>query len=128
MVSGRVPVRFLYGSPFRIRTRSVFQRVRDQHLIAGGLSTDLLGGDELLFEQGPLGHYDRGPAQAGDFRDGPDRDFHRRFASPPEAVDDRKELLLGAMEMKVLPHELVDGRERHHRYEGLRILSRSERR
>ena len=102
--------------------------VDDIHSVILGADIIYVGGDELLFEQAPLGHDDRGPAQAGDFRDGPDRDFHRSFASPPEAVDDRKEFLLGAVEPQVLPHKLVYGRERHHRYEGLRILSRSEHR
>ena len=100
----------------------------EEFLVAGWLFTDLLGGDDLLFEQGPLCHDDRGPAQAGDFRDGPAWDFHWSFASPPETVDDRKEFLLSAVGPQVLPHKLVYGRERHHRYEGLRILSRSERR
>ena len=59
----------------------------EEFLVAGWLSTDLLGGDDLLFEQGPLCHDDRGLAQAGDFRDGPAWDFHwssqRRGAPGP---------------------------------------------
>ncbi|MCI6680006.1 MAG: hypothetical protein MR468_03210 [Bacteroides sp.] len=91
-----VPVLFLDGFPFRLRTRLVFERVRNQDYIAGGLATGFMGGDQFPAEQVPLCHQDCGPAEAGDVHDGFDRDFNCSLSLFPEAIYHGKDFLLCA--------------------------------
>ena len=105
----------------------VFARVRNQDYIAGRFSTDFVGGDQLPGDETSLRQDDRGPAQAGDGHDRLDRDIDHSLSFLPKAINHGKDLLLRASKPQVFPHEIIDDRVKH-RYEGLRILSRSERR